>query len=102
MALSNGTFYGHAVEFVTEQPEVPVIGQMYVDKVDYRTKIFNGRFWECFNSVSTSALVFNGSARNEAAYEEELCEKHPGLKELKEQLKEAQEKFAAYKALVQE
>ena len=79
-------------------PSTPTVGQIWLDTQDNEIKIFDGIGWVTIDPNSSAAMTW----RDEQEYEKSLCEKHPGLKELKDQLDEAKEKYEMYKALVQE
>lgn len=81
-----------------QRPITPTVGQIWLDTQDNEVKLFNGLAWIKVDPNSAAGMLW----RDEQEYEKALCEKHPGLKELKEQLDEAKEKYEMYKALVQE
>ena len=64
----------------------PAVGATKFDVKSQRYFIFDGKVWIMMFDNHTSIF--------------DLCRKHPGLKELKQELDEAQEKFDAYLALV--
>jgi len=69
---------------------------MFYDSLAKKMKIYTGQAWVAVGEMT------------EEQKEDMLCDKHPGLKELRDLRDlnpdsiEAQEKFAAYKALVKE
>ena len=75
-----------------------VAGQMRYDTANQTLSVFDGSAWIMLDSNSMSAMNY----RDSVTYEKELCDKHPGLKELKEQLDAAKERYEMYKALVKE
>lgn len=100
MARSIATLFGRPIQYVPGPTLNPIIGQVYIDPTTLQQMAWSGRSWVAIDP-GTFMSQEDESAR-EAALEEELCNKHPGLQELKEQLEEAREKFEAFKALVKE
>lgn len=56
------------------------------------TEIFDGVRW----------VTIDGASGSYKFTDDELCAMHPGLQELREEVKAAQEKYNAFKALCQE
>lgn len=91
------TFYGVPITVVSKPTPSPIAGEVYVDTKTGKSLVYDGRFWiEITTFASPGAEMWNENSV------EVLCEKHPGLAELKENLDEATEKFQAYLALVKE
>ena len=94
--VSYGTFLGKTISVVPTIPGKPVTGQMFFDVANSQYLIYTGSNWVEITNA-TPILNIPGTVRVE-----DLCETHPGLKELKQQRDEAQEKFDAFLALVKE
>jgi len=104
MALPNKALFGRPIEYVSGPGPNPRQGQMYVEPLTFRSMMFDGTQWVelALDPNSMEMMSWQEEVAYEALIEAELCAQHPGLKELKDQLDEAREKFEAYKALVKE
>ena len=81
------------------RPINPVTGTLWYNTNTCESFLYNGSIWVLMGgSVSISDFKRKLTAEDV----ETLCEKHPGLRELQDELKEAQEKFDMYLALVNE
>jgi hypothetical protein len=92
MSTTTPTFVGAPIRYndITK-PTQPILRDMYHDLATNKILVFNGSWWADVDTDEPQGPTV-----------EELCEQHPGLKELKDKMDEATEKFNAYKALVQE
>jgi hypothetical protein len=89
-----GTYLGAPITLITgSASSKPARGEMYFDNATRDYQIYDGVRWHTLMSVTLNAKEFSV---------EELCDKHPGLADLKRELDEAKEKFDAYLALVKE
>ena len=64
-------------------------------------EIYDGTQWVLAANGGTMKSHWD-EAESTMLSDSELCEKHPGLAELREELREAREKYEAYRALCQE
>lgn len=87
--------FNGVITFNTNRPLSPVTGEIYFDVVQSRNYIYTGLQW-----IEISSLPVSAVEDLQKTEEEKLCEQHPGLAELREELKKAQEKFDTFKALV--
>ena len=71
----------------------PLVGEIYYNQAEGKIKTWDGSKW-----ITISDYGY-GTSNYEDTREELLRKKHPGLAELWEELKEAQEKYDAYLAL---
>ena len=84
----------------TSAPVNAIIGDVFYETVSKTLQVYDGNAW-----CTMSSPV---DARTEQEIEDALCNKHQGLKELRDlrdadiESLESQQKFAAYKALVRE
>ena len=81
------------IEPGSQIPLNPVVGTYWMDMNTCTGYVYNGAQWL---SIGVSMPASPGPSIDD------LCEMHPGLAELRAELKEAQEKFEAYLALVRE
>lgn len=59
-------------------------------------RVFDGTYWVELHSMMPAA------SQERKYTDDELCKLHPGLEQLKKEVKEAQERYDAYLALVKE
>ena len=97
-AVAQNTLHGQAISITysgTVKPASPIRGEMYVDLNTSTNWIYDGITWVTIHPNISTPFEFPVGPSVE-----ELCEKHPGLKELKDELDEAQAKFDSYLILV--
>ena len=73
---------------------IPLTGTIRLETTLNQMQVYDGSNWIAINGQT---LPFKKQQSIES-----LCEKHPGLAELKQELDEAQQKFDAYLALIRE
>jgi hypothetical protein len=96
MSTEQSTLFGKTIvinHLGTVIPSQPLRGDMYIDSNTGETRVFDGNAWILITD-------FVADLPPQGPTVEELCEQHPGLKELQDQLREAQEKFDSYLILV--
>ena len=77
--------------YAVVQPNNPIAGDVYFDTKAGNAFLYDGKDWVMtFDSKSSQRSIT------------ELCIKYPGLLDLKKQLDEAQAKFDAFLALIEE
>ena len=72
----------------------PLTGAIRLETSLNQMQVYDGSSWVVINGQT---IPFKKQQSIES-----LCEKHPGLAELKKELDEAQQKFDAYLALIRE
>ena len=93
------TIFGRPATFLQGPVNNPVVGQYYYDTNTMNMFVYDGNRWV---EISSGPSDLSHWSDVHLSDEDVLCEKHPGLAELKKELEEAKEKFEAFKALVKE
>lgn len=87
-SLNHVTFIGN----LAINPTTGIVGQLYRNTITNEMLIYTDAGWmPLLDKVIDATLS-----------EEQLCDKHPGLRQLKNELDDAKEKFESFKALLME
>ena len=81
-------------------PITPATGTFRVNSITHDCEFFDGTKWVIMRSTPVDG--FWDSYETDMMSDDELCALHPGLAELREELRVAKERYEAYRALCRE